>query len=54
MLSIMYGMNMLNWTEGELQKLEVIRNKVGRVALGANGYAGVEAVRGGYGLEYFQ
>ena len=51
--SIMYGMNVLNWTECELQKLEVIQNKVGRVALGANGYVGVEAVRGDMGWSTF-
>ena len=51
--SIMYGMNVLNWTECELQKLEVIQNKVGRIALGANRYASVEAIRGDMGWSTF-
>ena len=51
--SIMYGMNVMNWTECELQKLEMIQNKVGRVALGANRYVGVEAVRGDMGWSTF-
>ena len=51
--SIMYGVNVLNWTESELQKLEVIQNKVGRVALGANRYACVEAIRGDMGWSTF-
>ena len=41
----MYGVNVLNWTESELQKLDVIQNKVRRVALEANRYACVEAIR---------
>ena len=44
--SIMYGKNVMKWTKGELDKLEVIQNKVGRMALGANRYVGVEAIRG--------
>ena len=51
--SSMYGMNVINWSVGELQKLEVIQNKVGRVAWGANRYAGVEAVRGDMGWSTF-
>ena len=47
--SIMYGMNVMKWTKGELDKLEVIQNKVGRMALGANRYVGVEAIRGDMG-----
>ena len=35
-----------------LQKLEVIQNKDGRVALGANRYVSVEAIRGDMGWEY--
>ena len=51
--SITYGMNVLNWSECELQKLEVIQNKVGRVALGANRYVSVEAIRGDMGWSTF-
>ena len=45
--------NILNWTESKLQKLEVIQNKVRRVALGANRYACVEAIRGDMGWSTF-
>ena len=51
--SIAYGMNVLNWNNSELQKLEVIQKKVGRVALGANRYACVEAIRGDMGCSTF-
>ena len=51
--SIMYGVNVLTWNDSEVQKLDVIQNKLGRVALGANGYAGVEAVRGDMGWSLF-
>ena len=51
--SIMYGVNVLTWNDSEVQKLDVIQNKVGRVALGANGYAGVEAVREDIGWSLF-
>ena len=44
--SLMYGMDVVNWNENDMQKLEVIQNKVGRIALGANWYAAVEAIRG--------
>ena len=43
--SILYGMNVLNQTERELQKLEVIQHKLGRVALDASRYASVEEIR---------
>ena len=39
--NLMYGMNVVNWNESNMQKLEVVQNKVGRMALGANGYAAV-------------
>ena len=51
--SIMYGMNVLNWSECKLQKLEIIQNKVGRIALGANNYVSVEAIRGDLGWSSF-
>ena len=50
---LMYGMNVINWSERDMQKLEVIQNKVGRVALGANGFAAVEAIRGDMGWSTF-
>ena len=36
-----------------MQKLEVVRNKIGRVALGANRYVAVEAIRGDMGWSSF-
>ena len=45
-LSIMYGMNVMKWIKCELDKMEVVQNKVGRMALGGNRYVGVEAIRG--------
>ena len=48
-----YEANVLTWTDCEMQKLETIQNKVGRVALGANGYSGVEAIRGDMGWSSF-
>ena len=44
--SIMYGMNVFNWSECELQNLKIIQNKVGRIALGANNYGSVDVIRG--------
>ena len=51
--NLMYGMNVINWSESHMQKLEVVQNKVGRVALGANGYAAIEAIRGDMGWSTF-
>ena len=50
---IMYGMNVMTWTNSEIDKLDVIQNRVGRVALGANRYVGVEAIRGDMGWSTF-
>ena len=50
---IMYGMDVMSWTECELGKLDVLQNKVGRMALGANKYVGVEAIRGEMGWSLF-
>jgi hypothetical protein len=49
----MYGMNVLNVNNNDCDKLDVSQNKVGRVALGANKYAGVEAIRGDMGWSTF-
>ena len=51
--SLMYGVNVLNWTEIELQILEVIQNKVGRVALGVNRYGCAKAIKGDMGWSIF-
>ena len=50
---IMYGMDVMRWTESELSKLDVTQNKVGRMALGANRWVGVEAIRGEMGWSLF-
>ena len=46
-------MNVLPWILDEIQKLEVIQNKVGRVGLGANKYSAVESIRGDIGWSSF-
>ena len=51
--NLLYGMNVLYWNECHMQKLEVVQNKVGRVALGANSFAAVEAIRGDMGWSSF-
>ena len=51
--SVLHGMNVMNWNETDMQKLEAVQNKVGRVALGANAYAAVEAIRGDMGWSTF-
>ena len=50
---IMYCMSVMPWTECELNKLEVIQNKVGRLALGAAKFAANEAIRGDMGWSTF-
>ena len=49
----MYGLETLTWTMNDLAKLEVAQNKVGRIALGANKYVAVEAIRGEAGWSTF-
>ena len=51
---IMYGMNVLGVTEKELKDLEIIQNKIGRLALGGNKLEGVEAIRGEMGWSTFE
>lgn len=52
--SVMYGMEVLAWTEGEVDKLDAIQNKVARMALGAPRWAAVEALRGDMGWSTFR
>jgi hypothetical protein len=52
--SLMYGMNVMTMSASECNKLEVCQNRVGRVALGANRYVGVEAIRGDMGWSTFR
>ena len=51
---MLYEMNVMNWNETDMQKLEVVQNKVGRIALGADGYAAVEARRRNMGWSTFK
>ena len=44
--SIVYGMNVISWTDRDMQKSDVVQSKLGRVALRTNGYAAMEAIRG--------
>ena len=43
--SIMYGMEVITWSEKEIDKLKVRQNRVVRPALNAPRYAAVEALR---------
>ena len=52
--SLMYGMEVIDWSVGEISRMEVIQNKVGRLALGANRMVGVEAIRGEMGWSSFE
>ncbi len=51
--SLMYGMEVMAWSVNELSKLENVQSKIGRMGLGANGYVGIEAVRGEMGWSTF-
>ena len=42
------------WRMNELEKLEMVQNKVGRIALGANKYVVVETIRGDVGWITFE
>ncbi|KAG0717602.1 hypothetical protein GWK47_054088 [Chionoecetes opilio] len=52
--SIMYGLETMVWSRKELDRLEVTQNKAGRIALGANRYVAVEAIRGDMGWSTFR
>ncbi|KAF2368185.1 hypothetical protein FHG87_001047 [Trinorchestia longiramus] len=49
----MFGMNVLTWNKGDLEKLEVLQNRVGRLALGAPKWTVVKAIRGDLGWSLF-
>ena len=51
---ILYAMNVINWNIEEINKMEVIQNKVGRLGLGANRMVGIEAIRGDMGWSSFE
>ena len=52
--SIMYGLETTVWTRKDLNRLEVLQNMTGRIALGANRYVAVEAIRGDMGWSTFR
>ena len=52
--SIMYAMEVIDWTADTAKKLETIQNGVGRIALAASRYTGVEAIRGDMGWSTFE
>ena len=52
--SLMYGMETIPWTVGELNKMEAVQNKIGRLALGGNKFVGTEAIRGEMGWSTFE
>ena len=52
--SIMYGLETTVWTRKVLNRLEVVQNMTGRIALGANRYVAVEAIRGDMGWSTFR
>ncbi|KAF2365033.1 HAT C-terminal dimerization domain [Trinorchestia longiramus] len=49
----MFGMNVMAWNGGDLEKFEVLQNRVGRVALGAPKWTAAEALRGDLGWSLF-
>ena len=50
---IMYGAEIIGWTQKEKDALEVTQNRMGKKALGAPLYTAVEAVRGDMGWSSF-
>lgn len=46
-------MDVMAWSVNEIETLEKVQNRVGRMALGANKYVGVEAIRGDMGWSTF-
>ncbi|KAF2351593.1 hypothetical protein FHG87_017655 [Trinorchestia longiramus] len=49
----MFGMNVMAWNGGDLEKLEVLQHRVGRLALGAPKWTAAEALRGDLGWSLF-
>ena len=52
--SVTYGMEVIAWSEKEIDELEVRQNRVARMALNAPRYAAVEALRGDMGWSTFR
>ena len=42
------------WSRNELDRMEMVQNKAGRIALGANRYVAVEGIRGDMGWSTFR
>ncbi|KAF2366049.1 hypothetical protein FHG87_003189 [Trinorchestia longiramus] len=51
--SITFGMNVMAWHGGDLEKLDMLQNRVGRLALGTPKWRAVEAIRGDLGWSLF-
>ena len=51
---LLYGMDTVRWSQENLEKMEKIQNRVGRLGLGANGMVGTEAIRGDMGWSTFE
>ena len=51
---ILYAMDTMSWSAEEVNKIEAIQNKVGRLGLGANRMVGTEAIRGDMGWSTFE
>ncbi|KAF2352525.1 Steadiness box (SB) domain [Trinorchestia longiramus] len=49
----MFGMNVMAWNGGDLEKLEVLQKRVGRLALGTPKWTAAEALRGDLGWSLF-
>lgn len=49
-----YAMDTVNWTGGEVKQMDIVQNKIGRLALGARSYTAVEALRGEMGWSTFE
>ena len=52
--SIMYAMNVIHWYKSEMNQIENVQNRVGRLGLGANRYVVQEAIRGDMGWSTFE
>lgn len=51
---LMYGPEIMTRTMNDLNKVGLVQNRIGRTALGANRYVGVEAIRGDAGWRTFK
>jgi thymidine phosphorylase len=52
--STMYGLDVRAYSDGELDKLDLVQNRVVRLALGAPRQTAVEALRGDMGWSTFK